>query len=131
MNLKNNPLLKKIGGLALSIAVLCTSCGPAFAAAGSPDTNATRSLTIHKYRMEDITKATIEGSGQQNDTVPADAIPLPGVNFKVAKMQDSDNTKVDTSWNTHRSRWIGHDSRKRQSPHGRVPHRRTGESSGG
>ena len=99
MNLKNKPLFKKIGGLALSIAVLCTSCGPAFAATGSPDTSAARSLTIHKYRMEDIKKATTEGSGQQTDQVPADAIPLPGIQFKVTKMQDTDNTKVDTTWN--------------------------------
>ena len=99
MNLKNNRWIKKLGGIALSFAVLCTSCTPTFAATGSPDTSAARSLTIHKYRMEDITKATTEGSGQQADQVPADAIPLPGIQFQVTKMQDTDNTKVDTTWN--------------------------------
>ncbi|MEG1331884.1 MAG: hypothetical protein RSC97_10650, partial [Eubacterium sp.] len=63
MNKKNNRLIKMIGGILLSTAVLVTSCSHAFAATGSPDTNASRSLTIHKYRMEDIAQATTEGTG--------------------------------------------------------------------
>ncbi|MFR3144934.1 isopeptide-forming domain-containing fimbrial protein [Eubacterium sp. AM05-23] len=99
MKLKNNPLLKKLGGIALSFAVLCTSCTPSFAATGSPDTSVERSLTIHKYHMEDMSHSTTEGTGQQTDVVPADAIPLPGIQFKVTKMQDTDHTKVDSTWN--------------------------------
>lgn len=99
MNLKNNQWIKKLGGIALSLAVLCTSCTPTFAATGSPDTSMERSLTIHKYRMEDMSNSTTEGTGQQTDVVPTDAVPLPGIAFKVTKMQDTDNTKVDTTWN--------------------------------
>lgn len=99
MNLKNNKWIKKIGGIALSLAVLCTSCTPSFAATGSPDTSVERSLTIHKYRMEDMSHSTTEGTGQQTDVVPADAIPFPGIQFKVTKMQDTDHTKVDNTWN--------------------------------
>lgn len=99
MNLKNNQWIKKLGGIAMSFVVLCTSCTPSFAATGSPDTSIERSLTIHKYRLEDMSHSTTEGTGQQTDVVPADAIPLPGIPFKVTKMQDADHTKVDTTWN--------------------------------
>lgn len=98
-NLRNNQWIKKLGSVVLSLVVLCTSCTPTFAATGSPDTSIERSLTIHKYRMEDMTHVTTEGTGQQTDSVPADAIALPGIQFKVTKMQDSNHSKVDSTWN--------------------------------
>lgn len=99
MKMKNNKWAKCISAVLLSSVLLMGGLGSVFAA-GSPDVNQERSLTIHKYRMEDTADAGSEGMGQRNDVgnVPEDAIPLQGVQFKVDKVNDRDHTQIDASW---------------------------------
>lgn len=50
------------------------------------DTSRTGSLTIHKYEYNG--SGGSEGTGAVDDTVPADAVPLPGVTFSVTKVAE-------------------------------------------
>lgn len=50
------------------------------------DTSRTGSLTIHKYEYNG--SGGSEGTGAADDTVPADAVPLPGVTFSVTKVAE-------------------------------------------
>lgn len=49
-------------------------------------TSRTGSLTIHKYEYNG--SGGSEGTGAADDTVPADAVPLPGVTFSVTKVAE-------------------------------------------
>lgn len=50
------------------------------------DTSRMGSLTIHKYEYNG--SGGSEGTGAADDTVPADAVPLPGVTFSVTKVAE-------------------------------------------
>lgn len=90
--------IKKVVVVALTVTMLTTSMASVFAAGeGIPDPSIDRSITIHKYRMDDITEAKIRGDGLEQE-VPEGAVPLEDVQFKLTKMQDSDTSKQDTSW---------------------------------
>lgn len=52
------------------------------------DTSKDVSLTIHKYEYNGVTTAQKKGTGSENDEVPGDAEPLPGVQFTVWKVAD-------------------------------------------
>ena len=65
---------------------------------GIPNPTVDRSITIHKYRMDDITEAKIRGDGLEQE-VPEVAVPLEDVQFKITKVRDDDTSKQDTSWN--------------------------------
>ncbi len=52
------------------------------------DTSKDVSLTIHKYEYNGVTTAQKKGTGSENDEVPVDAEPLPGVQFTVWKVAD-------------------------------------------
>ena len=90
--------IKKAMAAALTAALLFSSVSGVLAAGeGIPDPAIDRSLTIHKYRMDDITEARVRCDGTVQ-SVPSTAVPLQDVQFKITKMQDSDVTKQDTSW---------------------------------
>lgn len=101
MNLKkilSKKGIKKAMVAALTATLLFSSMSGVFAAGeGIPDPTIDRSITIHKYRMDDITEAKVRCDGTVQ-TVPDTAIALQDVQFKITKMQDSDVTKQDTSW---------------------------------
>lgn len=102
--MKKEQLKKRVGTIILTGVMLLSSIGaviqPVSAATGSPDLNQPRSLTIHKYRMDDASQAGEEGTGQASDAgnVPENAVLLQGVQFKVDKVNDRDHTQIDTSW---------------------------------
>lgn len=80
---------KKLLAGMLSALLLLSGLGePAYGAPGLPtiDTSKTGSLTIHKYEYNG--SAGSEGTGAADDTVPADAVPLPGVTFRVTKVAE-------------------------------------------
>lgn len=53
------------------------------------DTTKTGSITIHKYEFNgDNSADTYKGTGSANDPVPADAIALDGVTFKITKVAE-------------------------------------------
>lgn len=84
----------------LTVFALLLSALPSAAFAsgeGIPDPSIDRSITIHKYRMDDITEAEVRCDGTEQD-VPESAVPLEDVQFKITKMQDNNTEAVDTSW---------------------------------
>lgn len=89
---------KKAVTAVLTLTMLFSSVVSVFAAGeGISDPAIDRSITIHKYRMDDITEARVRCDGTVQ-TVPSTAVALQDVQFKITKMQDSDVTKQDTSW---------------------------------
>ena len=72
----------KLAAIALVIVALVAMMIPITAVAAPPQSG---TLNIHKYSMTDASKATSPGTGDASDeaNVPADAVPLEGVTFKV------------------------------------------------
>lgn len=82
--------------LAGMLSVLMLLSGMTAVTYGAPviDTSKTGSLTIHKYEYNG--SGGSDGTGAADDTVPADAVPLPGVTFQVTKVAEvSDYYGVD------------------------------------
>lgn len=93
--------LKRLFTVALSAALTLSLCAmPAMAAdaATTPvktststiDTKQTGSITIHKYLMEDTSKALPSTNGEKTETLPDGALPASGVEFTLYKVKDID-----------------------------------------
>lgn len=101
-DLLSKQVFKKMTSAVITTAMIFsvfTAVMPTVSAAGEgiPDPSIDRSITIHKYRMDDITEAKIRGDGTVQE-VPDSAVPLEDVQFKITKMMDDDTSKQDTSW---------------------------------
>lgn len=60
------------------------------------DTSQKASLKVHKYEMDDISEAVIDGTGYSTDVdaVPEEAKPLQGVSFRIKRVVAIDSTGV-------------------------------------
>lgn len=72
-----------------NISAIASSVNPAF----PPDKG---NLIIHKYSMDDLSEATTEGDGTENQVIPDNADPLGGIKFKIREFIEKDVTKIPT-----------------------------------
>lgn len=92
--------LKRLFTAILSAALTLSLCAmPAMAADGAGtttpktstiDTTKTGSITIHKYLMEDTSRALSSTNGEETDTLPDGALPASDVEFTLYKVKDID-----------------------------------------
>ena len=104
---------KRILAAVMSAAILASVTAAAIPSASAVSTNQsegqqtspylidyskTASLTLYKYEMSDVSKATEGSNGEQTDKIPEGATPLADVTFtvtKVAELKDCiDNGKL-------------------------------------
>ncbi|MEG0663235.1 MAG: SpaH/EbpB family LPXTG-anchored major pilin, partial [Anaerovoracaceae bacterium] len=93
--MRKQRLSTRIGAImvAMTLAVGTFAMSGLSVFAAPPSSEGVKSITIHKYVMEDIRGATIPGSGSAEDVanVPADARPLANVGFKIYKVSPDEN----------------------------------------
>lgn len=98
--MKMKKLKKLVAGILSAAMVMSTMAVTAFAAGETStiDTDTDVSLTIHKYRMEDVGDATFEGTGNAGDEsqVPNSAEGLNGVTFNVYRVADIEQAVNET-----------------------------------
>ena len=95
-------MIKKMSAVFMA-AVLTTGMFAVSAAAAGNNTDlpeATGSLTIHKYLMDDLTDADTPGNGNETTDIPASAVPLNGIEFEIVKLKitlDADGNAVSST----------------------------------